>query len=235
MNGHSKQGPVKNRILAGLSAKDLRRVEPNLERVVLRANESTFEPGEPIRHVYFPEDALISLVANLEDGRGSEVSLAGPEGMVGLSAALGVKTYLYRPLVQVPGACLRMEADRFESEFRRCGMLHDRALRYLGYLLIQVSQISVCNRVHLVKQRLARRLLMMQDRVKQDQFSMTHESSAYMLGTPRSEVSIAADSLRKSGLIQYARGRIRILRRKDLEAASCECYGVIHHEFLRLP
>lgn len=234
MNNHAKQGFPKNRILAGLSPKDFRRIEANLERVVLRANETAFESGEPCRYVYFPEDVLISLVANLEDGRGSEVSLAGPEGMVGLSAVLGLRTYLYRPLVQVPGVCLRMEADWFEAEFRRGSMLHDRALRYLGYLLVQVSQISVCNRVHLVKQRLARRLLMIQDRVKQDQFPVTHESSAHMLGTPRSEVSIAADSLRKAGIIQYARGRVRILRRKDLEAASCECYGVIHDEFLRL-
>jgi CRP-like cAMP-binding protein len=234
MNNHEKQGSVKNRILAGLSSKDLRRVEPNLERVVLRASDTAFEPGEPIRHVYFPEDALISLVASLEDGRGSEVCLSGPEGLVGISAALGLRTYLYRPLVQVPGACLRMEVERFVAEFRRGGLLHDRVLRYLGYLLNHVSQISVCNRLHLVKQRLARRLLMIQDRVRQDQFTITHEFSAYMLGTPRSEVSIAADALRKSGIIQYSRGRVRILRRKDLEAAACECYGVIHHEFLRL-
>jgi CRP-like cAMP-binding protein len=100
--------------------------------------------------------------------------------------------------------------------------------------LVQISQTAACNRVHRVKQRLARRLLMLQDRINEAQFPMTHEHSAYLLGAPRSDVSVAADSLRKSKIINYARGKVTVLRRKELESACCECYGVIHHEFERL-
>ena len=205
-----------------------------VETVSLRLNAYVFRAGDPLHYVYFPQDAVTSLVASLEDGRSVEVSLTGSEGILGIPSILGRSTYWYSALVQIPGSCLRIEAEMFNAEFQRGGALQDRTLRYLGYLLTQVSQNAACNRVHRVKQRLARRVLMIQDRVRKDEFPMTHEVFAAMLGAPRSDVSIAADGLRKSGIIDYARGRVTILSRQELELACCECYRIIHREFLSL-
>ncbi len=228
------RGLPRNQILAALPAKEIKRLQPRLERVVFRSNDIVYRPGEAAGYVYFPEDAVISLVANLADGRSVEVNLTGNEGLLGMRVVLGAKNYWYTALAQIPGSCLRVDAETFKAEFRRGGALQLQTLHYLRYLLVQVSENAACNRVHRVKQRLARRLLMIQDRVQKDEFPMTHESISYMLGTPRSEVSLAAEALRRSGIINYARGKVTILNRRELESASCECYQVIHKEFLSL-
>jgi CRP-like cAMP-binding protein len=234
MDDFLKSQVLKNRILETLPPDEVKALLPDTERVDLRFNDVLFRPGEAARFVYFPQDSVISTVVTMADGKSVEVGLIGLEGVAGVHAVLGNGTYLYTASVQIPGSCLRIGTEAFEARFRVGGALRDAILKYLQYLLVQVSQTAACNRVHRVKQRLARRLLMLQDRVKEDHFPLTHEFSAYMLGTPRSEVSVAADSLRKSKIIDYARGKVTILRREKLEKASCECYGAIHQEFLRL-
>jgi CRP-like cAMP-binding protein len=212
----------------------MKRLLPGVETVSLRLNDHVFRAGDPVHYVYFPHDAVISLVATMEEGRSVEVSLTGPEGILGIRAVLGRSTYWYSALVQIPGTLLRIKAEIFKAEFQRGGALQIQTLQYLGYLLAQVSQNVACNRLHLVKQRLARRLLMIQDRVERSEFPVTHEVFASMLGAPRSDVSIAAEDLRRSGIIAYARGKLAVLKRAELEEASCECYKIILREFLHL-
>jgi len=225
---------VKNHFLTTLPPNELERLLPELERVAFRSRQIVFGAGDPARYVYFPQEALISLLAAMDDGRSAEVSLTGKEGIVGIAEILGVATHRYTAAVVVPGSCLRMRMEKFNAEFARSAGLQFRVLNYFRYLLVQVSQTAACNRLHRVRQRLARQLLMIRDRVQRDEFQMTHESFAVALGTPRSEVSFAAEVLRRSGVIDYRHGQVIILRREKLESAACECYGVIHREFLSL-
>jgi CRP-like cAMP-binding protein len=223
-----------NKILNGLPPDALKRLAPGLERLALDSSETLFHPGESVRYVYFPEEAVISMVANMADGKSVEVRLTGAEGVAGIGALFGAKAHWYTAIVQIRGSCRRMEAERFNAEFRRGGAMQARTLAYIRYALVQIAQNAACNRVHRVKQRLARHLLMLQDRVQENEFPTTHESLSYSLGTPRSEISVAAESLRKAGIIGYARGKVSILRRERLVSAACECYEIIHREFLSL-
>ncbi len=225
---------ARNKILEALPPEDIRRLTPVLERVAFDSAQTLFRPGETVRYVYFPDDAVISLVATMADGRSVEVRLVGAEGVLGVVALLGAKTHWYTAIAQIRGACRRMEAERFNEEFQLGGVLRLRTLAYLRYVLLQIAQNAACNRIHRVKQRLARRLLMIQDRVQHNEFPMTHESLSYSLGTPRSEISVAAESLRKAGIIGYARGKVTVVRRERLLAVACECYDIIHREFLTL-
>jgi CRP-like cAMP-binding protein len=200
----------------------------------LRSNDALFSAGEIARYIYFPQEAVISLLGLTEDGRSTEVSMTGAEGIVGIRAVLGATTYYYMGGVEIPGTCLRLKSEIFNAEFAHGGALQLQTLNYLRYLLVQISQTAVCNRLHRVKERLSRRLLMIQDRVGKSEFPMTHESLSVALGTPRSEVSFAAEALRYLGIIAYERGVVTILSRPKLESASCECYRVIHREFLTL-
>jgi CRP-like cAMP-binding protein len=223
-----------NKILNSLAPEAVKRLNPQLERVELDSSKTLFRPGEPLRYVYFPEDAVISLAAAMADGKSVEVRLAGPEGAIGIGAMLGAKTHSYTGIVQIRGSCRRLEVEKFNAEFRLGGALQLHTLSYIRYLLVQISQNAACNRLHRVKQRLARRLLMLQDRVQKNEFPMTHESLSYSLGTPRSEISLAAESLLKAGIIGYARGKLTIFRRERLVTAACECYEIIHREFQSL-
>lgn len=223
-----------NRILQALPPEELKRLLPSAERVAFRANEILFSAGEPALYIYFPQQAVISLLGVTEDGRSAEVSMAGAEGIVGVREILGAKTYFFTARVEIPGSCLRLHSETFRAEFRSGGELQFQVLNYLRYLLLQISQAAVCNRLHRVKERLARRLLMIQDRVGRDEFPMTHESLSLALGTPRSEVSFAAEALRFMGVIAYERKTVTILSREKLESASCECYRIIHREFVTL-
>jgi CRP-like cAMP-binding protein len=150
--------------------------------------------------------------------------------MVGVRALLAGKTYWYTSVVQVPGGCLKINAELLRAEFRRCGVLQERLLHYTSSLLVQSAQMAACNRVHRLQQRLARWLLMTRDRARQDGFPMTHEFLSDMLGTPRSEVSAAVGALRRSGFIRPGRGRMVILDPKALESAACECYQILRNE-----
>jgi CRP-like cAMP-binding protein len=229
-----QQGLSRNQILATLPPEEFKRLMSRLELVSFRLNETVFEVGEPARYVYFPQDAVICLVAAMDDGRTVQVSMIGAEGIAGIQAILGAGIYWHTAITPIPGSCLRLELEAFKAEFRVGAALQDRTLSYLSTLLLQASQTAACNRLHHLKQRLARFLLMIHDRVQKDEFPMTHETISHMLGTPRSEVSVAADALRRSGIIAYQRGIVILLSRPELESACCECYQVLRDEFLRV-
>ena len=226
--------PARNRILAALPPKDLKRLEPKLEGLSLEFKQPVYEPGEPIRHVYFPTSGIVSLVIVMSDDLPVEIATVGREGMVGLPVFLEAGETPNRAFCQVPGAALRMEAEAFKAEARRGGGLTSLLLRYTQALFNQVAQSAACNRTHTVEERCARWLLQTHDRVGEDRFLLTQEFMAEMLGVRRATVNIAAGILQRAGFIIYSRGRITILDRPGLESASCECYGVVKAESVRL-
>jgi CRP-like cAMP-binding protein len=191
-------------------------------------------PSASSSHVYFPIGVVISLVTSMEDGTAVELATVGREGMVGLPVFLGTGSLPIQAFGQIPGEALRVTAEAFRAEIKRNGPLVQVLNRYMQALFIQVAQVAACNRVHLVEQRRARWLLQTHDRVGADQFLLTQEFLAQMLGVRRAGVSVAAGLLQKAGLIRYARGRITILDRPGQESAACECYRVVRREFDRL-
>ena len=219
--------PAANSLLAALPRKEYQNLLAGLEPVTLTYGEVLFEPGEPIRHVYFPNDCLVSLLTTVEGHQALEVGLVGREGMVGISLALGMGVSSVRALVQGTGTAMRMNAERFHKEFRRCVPLQGEVYRFTHAKLAQARQNAACNRFHRVEARLARWLLMTRDRVRSDQFLLTQAFLADMLGVRRVGVSMAAGALQRRKLIDYSRGNIRIRDRKGLKAASCECYEIM--------
>ena len=227
----SRQG---NRLLERLPEEDLQRLAPNLEPVHIPKAFLIYEAGESIRYVYFPTTAAISLLSLTNDGGIIEVGVVGHEGMAGISSILGVNRIPYRARTQVSGEALRMEASILREEFNRGGVLQGLLLRYVHALLSQISQSAVCNHYHNSEQRLCRWLLVMQDRVRSDVLSLTHELIAHMLGASRTNVTAIAQKLQEKGLIRYRWGQITIVDRRGLKAASCECYQVLSREFVDL-
>jgi CRP-like cAMP-binding protein len=226
--------PAQNRLLAALPAKDFKRLEPRLERVPLEFKQPLYNSGEPIRHVYFPTSGVASLVNIMSGGQQVEIAVVGREGMVGLPVFLEAGEIPGRAFCQVPGDAMRMGAEPFQEEAKRGGKLTNLLLRYTQALFNQVAQSAACNRAHSVDERCARWLLQTQDRVGQDQFPVTQEFMAQMLGVRRATVNVAAGILQKAGFITYTRGWITVLDRPGLESASCECYAIIKAEFDRL-
>ena len=222
-------GEVANSVLAALSREDYRSLLGELEAVTLTAGEVLLEPGERIRHVYFPNDSQVSLLIVMADRKALEVGLVGREGMVGIPLALGVEISPVRVLVQGAGSALRMKAAGFRAVLARCAPLQRELLRYAYAKLVQARQTAACNRFHQVEARLAGCLLMTRDRVRADQFHLTHELLADTLGVRRVGVTNAATSLQRRKLIRYRRGDIQILDREGLKAASCACYGIVRN------
>jgi CRP-like cAMP-binding protein len=219
-----------NRVLAALSAEEHERLAPDLEPVSLKLGEVLFRPDELIRHVYFPTTSIISLLTDLEDGSGMEVGLVGREGLAGVSAFLGGRETKVAT-TQAEGEALRIRAEALREEFNRGGRLQTALLRYTHALMAQISQSVVCNARHAIEGRLARWLLMYHDRIKRDEFLLTHEFMANMLGVRRAGVSMVANNLQKMGFIEYKRGRIKILDRQGLEAFTCECYPAVKENY----
>lgn len=226
-----KNTPVANRLLAALPAKDYQRLLPELEPVTLTFGDILFEPGETIRHVYFPDHSIISLLSTVGEREHLEVGIVGNDGMAGLPIFMGVSTSRSRGLVQGEGSAMRMKAAALRKELSNGSGLQKPLHRYTHSLLTQISQSAACNRFHLVNQRLARWLLMMHDRIEGDEFRLTQEFLSLMLGVRREGVTLAAGILQKQQLIRYSRGRIKILDRAALEAASCKCYAVVKDEY----
>jgi len=195
--------------------------------------EVLYEGGQPIRHVYFPGDGLISLLIVMDDETVREIGVIGNEGMLGVAVALGVKTTTTRALIQLPGSAMRMKAGALRGELER-GALPNVLRRYSHALFTQVAQSAACVSSHAVDERLSRWLLMTHDHAPGDVFEMKHEFLATMLGVTRSVVTRAAGRLQKEEMIRYVRGRITVLDRAGLEAASCECYRGIRAEYDRL-
>ena len=226
--------PGKNRLLAALPRAEYDRLHPNLEKVSLPLKEILYEANGPIPHVFFPLNGVVSLVILMEGGFTLEVGTIGNEGMVGTPVFLGSESSPTRAISQVPGEALRMEAKVFQEAMRRAGPLYGLVQRYTQAMINQISQSTVCNRRHSVQKRMCRWLLMSHDRVGSDEFQLTQEFLAQMLGVRRPTVTAVAGILQKAGLISYHRGRITVLDRKGLEAASCECYAAIAKELDRL-
>lgn len=221
------RAPIANSLLAALPYKDYQRLLPGLEQVTLTFGDTIYEPAATIRHVYFPSDSLVSLLTLVEGHLALEVGLIGREGMLGVSLALGVNMSPVRALIQGSGTAMRMKSARFLQELRRSLPLQQEIYRYTHALMAQVTQTAACNRFHVVEARLARWLLMTRDRVRSDQFRLTQEFLAHMLGVRRVGVTKAASALQKQHLISYSRGSIKILDLKKLEAACCPCYEIV--------
>lgn len=221
------QAPIANSLLAALPSKDYLQLLPGLEPVTLTFGVTIYEPGAIIRYVYFPNDSLVSLLTLVEGHLALEVGLIGREGMLGVSLALGVNITPVRALVQGTGTALRMKASRFMQEFRRSPAIQQEIYRYTHALMSQVTQTAACNRFHVVEARLARWLLMTRDRVRSDEFRLTQEFLAHMLGVRRVGVTKAASALQKQKLIRYSRGNIKIIDLKKLEAVCCPCYEIV--------
>ena len=225
-----RAAPVANRLLAALPHKEYQRLLPQLEPVPLVFGDVLYEPGDIIRHVYFPDTGIISLLSQVESQKLLEVGIVGNEGVAGLPVVLGVRVSLNRGLVQSAGTAMRMKAAVLQREFKRDGALQKQLHRYLHSLLTQISQSAVFNRFHTVDARLGRWLLMTHDRVGSDEFQLTQEFLSNMLGVRREAVSIAAGALQKREFIHYSRGHMKILNRAGLEATACQCYRIIKDE-----
>lgn len=224
----------KNHLLATLPDEDYQRLLPYLEEVQLPLRKVLYEPGETPSAVYFPNHAMVSLVATMEDGATVEVGLVGIEGVIGLPIVLGGRATVYQAIVQLPGTGVKLDADVFRAEFERGEYLQRLVLLYTQALLTQVSQNAVCNRLHTIDERLARWLLSVQDSLEADELPLTQEFISQMLGTRRASVTVSAGNLQEQGVISYSRGKITILNRERLREKSCECYNVIRSEFDRL-
>jgi CRP-like cAMP-binding protein len=222
--------PAVNRLLATLPRNEYKRLFPKLKTVSLVLGEALYEPGDVIKYVYFPNDSIISLISELSETSWLEVGMVGNEGMAGLAVFMGVGSSSSLALVQGSGTAMRMSSAALRKEANRLGDLHRLLHRYSHSLLTQISQSSVCNRFHLVDARLARWLLMTNDRLGVEEFPLTQEFLSSMLGVRREGVSKAAGALQASKLIRYTRGMITLLNRRGLEAKSCQCYAIIKAE-----
>ena len=224
-----------NRLLAALPAKDYARLLLKLEEIPLTFAKTLYEPGDIIRHVYFPNSGIISLLSAVEERSLVEVGIVGNEGFVGVPVFLGVKTSNNCALVQGAGVALEMKTADFLAECENGGALPRLLQRYTHSLIMQISQSAACNRFHPIEARLARWLLMTSDRMESDEFQITQEFLSNMLGVRREGVSKSATQLQQNELINYSRGKITILNRAGLEAASCRCYFIIKDEYEEPP
>lgn len=226
--------PAVNRLLAVLPDQDRRLIEANGDSVQLLRGAVISEPGDRLHEVYFPTDSILSLVTPAADRAGLEVRLVGNEGMIGTPLILGVEVTLLHTVVQAAGPAWRMSREQFGEALLRSDALHMRLNRYLEVLMNQGDLLVACTRFHLVEARLARWLLMTQDRTHGDRFHVTHECLALLLGVRRVGVTKAATSLQERNLIHYRRGEVTVLDRTGLKGAACGCYGKAEAMYDRL-
>ena len=230
----SSRPAPRNHLLAALPAEDLARIWLRLEAVEFGLREVIQVPDKPITAVYFPESGWISMLALMVDGTAAEVDIVGFDGMVGLPLLLGSDRAASEAMVQAPGTFLRLGASAFEEEKERSPAFRKLLLRYALAFQVQVAQTAACNGRHTLDQRLARWLLTAHDRAHGDEFPMTQEFLAMMLCVHRSGVTVGARLFQQAGLIRYGQGQITVTDRAGLEAAACECHGVVAQEFQRL-
>ena len=222
---------LNNKLLSTLLVSTYQRLLPHLEQVNLSSGEVVHQPNETITDVYFPQSAIFSLVVVMSDRVTSEISLVGNEGVVSLPAILGSDSFTTRSVVQVSGTALKLSADIVRQEFQRGEELQWSVLLYTRTYLAHVSQIAACSSLHNIEQRLARSLLLANDCIGQDTLPLTQKSLSLMLGVRRASVTEAAISLQKQKIIQYSRGKIKIVNRPALEAIACECYSKIRSQY----
>jgi CRP-like cAMP-binding protein len=232
--GLSPSAAVHNRLLASLPPDALAALLPKLSPIVLTLRQNLYNPDAVIEAVYFPASGMISLIANLDDGTQAEVGIIGNEGMLGTSVLSGTDISFIEAMVQMPGTLLRMTVRDFRHEMEANTPFRALVLRYSEALQAQVMQTAACNGRHGLEERLARWLLMAHDRAGGDELPLTQEFMAMMLGVYRPSISITAGALQRAGLIRYSGGRIAVLDRAGLEAASCECYVAVQRRFSTL-
>src|SRR5579862_8442660 len=226
--------PHANRLLGLLPSRDYERLRPHLQRIPLAYRQSLYRSKKPVEFVYFVETGVGSLVNTMANGEAAEVGTIGNEGVVGLPLLLGDDRAPTSVYVQVPGTGLRMKVTRFEKELARSASMRTVMHHYAHAFFNQVAQSAACNQFHSLEQRCCRWLLMTHDRMQSDEFLLTQEFLAMMLGVQRTGVSAAAGALQRAGLIRYKRGNVTIVDRRGLERRACECYGVSKREFDRL-
>ncbi len=229
-----KRAPPVNRLLAALPESDLRRFLAGCETIELAFADVLYTPNERLNQVLFPITGFISLIMPIDDSASLEVGMVGNEGMFGIPLALGVDVSPVRAVVQGAGSALRMDAADFCRALRRSERLQREIARYISVHLTQLAQTAACTRFHVVEARLARWLLMTQDRAQADAFHVTQEFLALMLGVRRVGVTKAAGALQKRRLIHYSRGDITVLDRRGLKAASCGCYKADRESYDRI-
>ncbi len=234
VSGRMAAGQHANRLLGLLPRADYQRLLPHLQPVPLEYRQSLYEANRPIGFVYFIETGVGSLVNTMANGQAAEVGTIGSEGMVGLPLVFGDNRAPTSVYIQVPGAGLRMKATLFKRELAQSASMRIVMLHYAHAFFNQVAQSAACNHFHNIQQRTCRWMLMTHDRMQSDEFLLTQEFLAMMLGVQRTGVTAAAGGLQRAGLIRYKRGNVTILDRPGLERLSCECYAVSKLEFDRL-
>ena len=231
---HTDNSRPENRLLATLSKSEFDRLTARMDDVTFAVRDMAYRANGPITHVYFPRSVMLSVVVVLENGGTSEVSVIGNEGMSGVPAFLGADRSRTEVFCQMPCEARRMTAAAFREEVGGSGPFRDLVQRYAHALFNLISQSTACNHHHSIESRCARWLLMSQDRAEADEFPLTQEFLAMMLGVHRPSVTVVAGALQRAGLIRYTRGRVTVLDRKGLEAAACECYRAVRAELDRL-
>jgi CRP-like cAMP-binding protein len=220
-----------NRLLAGLSGRELQRLNSHLEVIPLATGDVLYERGKRLGHVIFPTRGIVVNLVTMNDGSCTEAGMIGREGTTGLAAFLGADSADFSLVVQTPGEAVQLPLDVFQSESERSTTFGRLLRQYADVFLAQVSQTAACNRLHRVEERCGRWLLMTHDRVDGNEFPMTHQLMARMLGVRRAGVTEACGLLQQAGAIHNSRGRVKVMDRRKLEARSCECYRVIKAKF----
>lgn len=226
--------PSTSRILDALEPDEQTRLTPHLRQCELRHGAVLYDIDDEIEQLYFPLDAMISIVTETLTGQTTEAGVIGAEGLGGVEALLGEPRAVNRHIIQLEGSGYSIKLDAVKEEFARGGAFQGNILRFLRAYLAQVSQTSLCNRVHMAEHRFAKWLLLCHDRSTSDVMPITHEFAAIMLGTNRVSVTLAAQNLQEAGLIEYSRGKLTIVNRQKLETFACECYARISAEYARL-
>lgn len=224
---------TKNFILNALSEEEYERLLPDLEPVQLPLGQRIYRAAEPVEYVYFPNTSMVSVVATTTEGQCAEVGVIGWEGMTGMDVLMGSDSTLNDHLVQHPNGALRVKTAAIRKEFKRGGILHDTLLSFTRLMMIQIAQTALCNRLHMVEERLARWLLLCRDRSGTNKLQLTQEFLAIMLGVNRATVTVSAIALQSAGYIKYRRGHINIIDGEGLEDFSCNCYHTVKREYDR--
>jgi CRP-like cAMP-binding protein len=219
--------PVRNRLLLALRDEEFRSIRPHLEFVNLPHHLSLHQPHRTVKYAHFPNEGLISLVVELKDGKSVEAGLLGKDGASGMPAVMGLSRSPLREIVQIAGNGFRVKISTLQEILESNPLMHVILGRYAAGLAMQVAQTAACNRIHKIEERLARWLLIAQDRLESGTVNITHDFLATMLGTDRPSVTLAAGVLQKREIIIYTRGSVKILNRKKLEQFACECYAVV--------
>src|SRR5476651_1438347 len=222
---------LSNQLLGALEPESRKRIESHLEPVELKLGVVVCEAGGLLKHAYFPQGSVLSLLTVLENGSAIETANIGREGAFGLFAAMYSRVSFNRFLVQLEGSMVRCPIELLRSEFEHSEHVRDLFVSYSETLLAQVQQTVACNALHTTEERVCRWLLMMHDRAEGEALPYTHEFLSHMLGTNRKSVTLAALSMQAAGLISYRRGRILVLDRPGLEKAACECYAIVNERF----